>query len=1168
MPMLSPANCTDSTATYPLVLDIDRDVVPLCVTVAASASSSTVLPSVVAPVTSNVLVRFVAPATSSVVPTVAAPLVSSVVDATLPSTVNVPDVSTIRSVSPLMPMLSPANCTDSTATYPLVLDIDRDVVPLCVTVAASASSSTVLPSVVAPVTSNVLVRFVAPATSSVVPTVAAPLVSSVVDATLPSTVNVPDVSTIRSVSPLMPMLSPANCTDSTATYPLVLDIDRDVVPLCVTVAASASSSTVLPSVVAPVTSNVLVRFVAPATSSVVPTVAAPLVSSVVDATLPSTVNVPDVSTIRSVSPLMPMLSPANCTDSTATYPLVLDIDRDVVPLCVTVAASASSSTVLPSVVAPVTSNVLVRFVAPATSSVVPTVAAPLVSSVVDATLPSTVNVPDVSTIRSVSPLMPMLSPANCTDSTATYPLVLDIDRDVVPLCVTVAASASSSTVLPSVVAPVTSNVLVRFVAPATSSVVPTVAAPLVSSVVDATLPSTVNVPDVSTIRSVSPLMPMLSPANCTDSTATYPLVLDIDRDVVPLCVTVAASASSSTVLPSVVAPVTSNVLVRFVAPATSSVVPTVAAPLVSSVVDATLPSTVNVPDVSTIRSVSPLMPMLSPANCTDSTATYPLVLDIDRDVVPLCVTVAASASSSTVLPSVVAPVTSNVLVRFVAPATSSVVPTVAAPLVSSVVDATLPSTVNVPDVSTIRSVSPLMPMLSPANCTDSTATYPLVLDIDRDVVPLCVTVAASASSSTVLPSVVAPVTSNVLVRFVAPATSSVVPTVAAPLVSSVVDATLPSTVNVPDVSTIRSVSPLMPMLSPANCTDSTATYPLVLDIDRDVVPLCVTVAASASSSTVLPSVVAPVTSNVLVRFVAPATSSVVPTVAAPLVSSVVDATLPSTVNVPDVSTIRSVSPLMPMLSPANCTDSTATYPLVLDIDRDVVPLCVTVAASASSSTVLPSVVAPVTSNVLVRFVAPATSSVVPTVAAPLVSSVVDATLPSTVNVPDVSTIRSVSPLMPMLSPANCTDSTATYPPVLDIDRDPLPVCKICTAVVFDSVRSPPTSSVVPTVAAPLVSSVVDATLPSTVNVPDVSTIRFGSPFIPICDPVNRTDSTSTVPSERMRTCSTAAVEPLVVPRVPNTKSPLVSPAALVCSYAITAGGLCWAAFPTYPNPMS
>ena len=158
--------------------------------------------------------------------------------------------------------------------------------------------------------------------------------------------------------------------------------------------------------------------------------------------------------------------------------------------------------------------------------------------------------------------------------------------------------------------------------------------------------------------------------------------------------------------------------------------------------------------------------------------------------------------------------------------------------------------------------------------------------------------------------------------------------------------TFPSTVNVPDVNTIRFVSPLMPMLSPANCTDSTATNPSVLDIDRDVVPLCVTVAASASSSTVLPSVVAPVTSNVLVRFVAPATSSVVPTVAAPARLELVDATFPSTVNVPDVNTIRFVSPLMPMLSPANCTDSTATYP-PLDIDRDVDPLCV-IAAAASS----------------------------------------------------------------------------------------------------------------------------------------------------------------------------------------------------------------------------
>ena len=231
---------------------------------------------------------------------------------------------------------------------------------------------------------------------------------------------------------------------------------------------------------------------------------------------------------------------------------------------------------------------------------------------------------------------------------------------------------------------------------------------------------------------------------------------------------------------------------------------------------------------------------------------------------------------------------------------------------------------------------------------------------------------------------------------------------------------------------------------------------------------------------------------------------------------------------------------MPMLAPSNCTDSTATNPLVLDIVRDVAPLCVTVAAAAASSTVLSSVVAPLT------------SSVVPTVAAPLVSSVVDATLPSTVNTPDVSAIRFVSVLMPMLAPSNCTDSTATNPP-LDIDRDVVPLCVIATAAVFDSVRSP-----------------VAFRLPFTVTIPAVAprSIIVVSPLMPICDPVNRTDSTSTVPSERMRTCSTAAVEPLVVPRVPNTKSPLVSPAALVCSYAITAGGLCCAPFPTYPNPMS
>ena len=131
----------------------------------------------------------------------------------------------------------------------------------------------------------------------------------------------------------------------------------------------------------------------------------------------------------------------------------------------------------------------------------------------------------------------------------------------------------------------------------------------------------------------------------------------------------------------------------------------------------------------------------------------------------------------------------------------------------------------------------------------------------------------------------------------------------------------------------------------------------------------------------------------------------------------------------------------------------------------------------------------------------------PTVAAPLVSSVVDATLPSTVNVPDVNTIRFVSPLMPMLASANCTDSTATYPP-LDIDRDVDPLCVIATAAVFDSVRSPPT------VAAPLVSSVVDATLPSTVNIPDVNTIRFVSPLMPMLSP-----ETAPTPPPQTRQCS-------------------------------------------------
>ena len=141
--------------------------------------------------------------------------------------------------------------------------------------------------------------------------------------------------------------------------------------------------------------------------------------------------------------------------------------------------------------------------------------------------------------------------------------------------------------------------------------------------------------------------------------------------------------------------------------------------------------------------------------------------------------------------------------------------------------------------------------------------------------------------------------------------------------------------------------------------------------------------------------------------------------------------------------------------------------------------------------------------------------------------------------------------MPIFASVKRTDSTATNPP-LDIDRDVAPLC-VMAAAAFVSVRSP-----------------VAFRLPFTVTIPAVAprSIIVASPLIPIWDPVNRTDSTSTVPSDRIRTCSTAAVEPLVEPRVPKTKSPFVSPAALVCSYAITAGGLCCAAFPTYPNPMS
>ena len=75
--------------------------------------------------------------------------------------------------------------------------------------------------------------------------------------------------------------------------------------------------------------------------------------------------------------------------------------------------------------------------------------------------------------------------------------------------------------------------------------------------------------------------------------------------------------------------------------------------------------------------------------------------------------------------------------------------------------------------------------------------------------------------------------------------------------------------------------------------------------------------------------------------------------------------------------------------------------------------------------VLPS--AAVTTNSLVAptVKSEVTSSVDPTVAAPLVSKVVDATCPFTVITPDARPIRSVSPLTPMLAPANCTDSTAT-----------------------------------------------------------------------------------------------------------------------------------------------
>ena len=98
--------------------------------------------------------------------------------------------------------------------------------------------------------------------------------------------------------------------------------------------------------------------------------------------------------------------------------------------------------------------------------------------------------------------------------------------------------------------------------------------------------------------------------------------------------------------------------------------------------------------------------------------------------------------------------------------------------------------------------------------------------------------------------------------------------------------------------------------------------------------------------------------------------------------------------------------------------------------------------------------------------------------------------------PVVNVIMSVSAAIPILFLCRSALSTRTYPLVLNIFKPPLLAVCVKATSVFDNKTSSVTSSV-----------------PEMSTTPLVSVIISGSPFMPICSPVNRTPSTSTNPLE-------------------------------------------------------
>ena len=291
-------------------------------------------------------------------------------------------------------------------------------------------------------------------------------------------------------------------------------------------------------------------------------------------------------------------------------------------------------------------------------------------------------------------------------------------------------------------------------------------------------------------------------------------------------------------------------------------------------------------------------------------------------------------------------------------------------------------------------------MLAPANSTDSTATNP-PLDIDRDVVAAVRDLHCRSVRQR-------QVASHVQVRFPRPASSQQSSPRSSPASST---HTLPSTVNTPDVSIIRfAISADADLRRPVKLhrlhrpqtrrSISTETH----------APLCVICTAAVLRQR-----------QVAGRLQVAVHSSPYP---------------PS-------SPGRSCpgQPLMPICDARtiwyrlHTVDTRALSPAYSSETSS--PLCVTVAARyrqqlyRAAQRRRPAHICSVFVSVRQRLPRPASSPQSPRRSSPA-SSTPPCRQPSTS--PDDSTIRFVSPLMPMLAPANSTDSTATNPP-LDIDRD-------------------------------------------------------------------------------------------------------------------------------------